>query len=158
MKLTQHSSGLSFSLSRHQQAIKVKTIHSIKRFNHLSIRTSAAWLTFFFFLSVLAFVVHRVTFGSVSHPLLSAAVETVLLEVLELKVFVALVERDQKQFFALSPPKESKREDSLKSLMCEPHKTLEKTWKRLGNWDKLGELYERNWKRLNVIALHPCGR
>src|SRR5690349_13027156 len=104
MKLSQLSSGLCLILfsSRHQ-ALKVKTIHSIKRFNHVSIKNFLRRLTFFVF-SVLAIVVHWETFGSVTHPLLTTAVESILIEILKLKIFVAFVERNQKQFLALSTP------------------------------------------------------
>lgn len=67
-------------------------------------------------ISVTIFVFHKLAFGCVAHPLLFAAVKPVLLRIFQLKVFFALIERNQKQFLALSSP--AKREKvEFKNLM-----------------------------------------
>lgn len=60
--------------------------------------------TFFIAISVFVFFVDGHAFGCVAHPRFSAAVESILLQIHQLEVFVALVERHQEQFLALSTP------------------------------------------------------
>lgn len=65
------------------------------------------------FFIIAVFFFHRLASGCVAHPLFFAAVEAVLLDTLQLKVFVTLVERHQEQFLAFSPP--AKRENEIKT-------------------------------------------
>jgi len=67
--------------------------------------TAIELLTFFIIISIFPVVIVYCRASRCgAHPLFSAAIKTVALQIVQFEIFIAFVECDKKQFFALSSP------------------------------------------------------